>query len=100
MKGEEVKAYVYLLCEAWLQEPRATLPQDDNELAEMARVSIEKWQEIRPKVMANFASKKHPEYGKKYINDRLMEVSNKCYTNALNRKRNTLPNRNETATDC
>lgn len=45
---------MYLLCEAWLNEPRATLPDDEEELAEMARVTPEKWSAIKAQVMKCF----------------------------------------------
>ena len=42
-----VGAYVFLLCQAWLQEPQATLPSDDGELADLARVTTEEWDAIK-----------------------------------------------------
>lgn len=54
MTGDEVKAYLYLLCESWLEEPRATLPNDDEELSKMSQLSLEKWSKVKPRVMANF----------------------------------------------
>lgn len=70
MSGEEVKAYVYLLCEAWLEVPRATLPNDDEELSRMAQISLEKWLKIKGKVMANFELK-----GDRLVNIKLLEIS-------------------------
>jgi uncharacterized protein YdaU (DUF1376 family) len=47
-------AYWYLLCNAWLQEPRATLPDSDFELADLARVSMEEWMAIKSVIMPEF----------------------------------------------
>ena len=46
-----LNAYWFLICNAWLQVPRATLPDDDAELADLARVSIEEWAAIKPLIM-------------------------------------------------
>lgn len=70
MTGDEVKAYMYLLCESWLETPRATLPDDDEELSKMAQLSPDKWQKVKPKVMANFALKDG-----RWINEKLHGVS-------------------------
>lgn len=49
-----VSAYLYLLCSSWLEEPPATLPSDDSELAGLARVSLQEWEEIKPLLMPQF----------------------------------------------
>jgi uncharacterized protein YdaU (DUF1376 family) len=54
MSGEAVKAYVYLLCRAWHEEPIATLPNDDLKLARMARISQDEWQRLKPEIMPQF----------------------------------------------
>jgi uncharacterized protein YdaU (DUF1376 family) len=54
MPGPAVKAYVYLLCEAWDQIPRATLPNNDSELASIARVSDAEWLLIKDVVLERF----------------------------------------------
>lgn len=54
MSGDEVKAYIYLLCRSWHETPIATLPNDEAELAAMARLSPEKWQGVREAVLARF----------------------------------------------
>src|SRR6202012_4917000 len=58
-----VGAYVFLLCQAWLQEPIGTLPSDDTELADLARVSLEEWHALKPLLMPAF---KHDENGRLY----------------------------------
>ena len=70
MNGEEVKAYIYLLCESWLEDPRATLPNNEEELARMAQVSTEKWHRVKPKVMANFKL-----LDDRWINEKLLGIS-------------------------
>jgi uncharacterized protein YdaU (DUF1376 family) len=54
MPGPCVKAYLYLLCESWRQEPRATLPNDDAELCDMARCGQAEWVLIKPVIMERF----------------------------------------------
>ena len=81
MTGDQVKAYLYLLCEAWLQEPRATLPNDDRELAEMARVDSELWEQMKESILRCFkvgACKEH--FGRLY-SERQLEVSRKYDAN-------------------
>ena len=56
MSGDQVKAYIYLLCRAWHETPMATLPNDDARLAKMARVPPAKWEEIKPQILAQFKS--------------------------------------------
>lgn len=92
MPGESVKAYVYLLCESWLNEPRGTLPDDDIELASMARCNEAQWMLIKPTLEQFF--KKH-EDGYLY-NDKLMDISNGMEIKALNRKNKTGTKRKQT----
>ena len=77
MSGDGVKAYMYLLAESWLQEPRATLPMDDNELASMARVTQEQWQIIRAQVVDCFKVGKCDEHKNCFYNELLLEISRK-----------------------
>jgi len=56
MSGEQVKAYLYLLCRSWAELPTATLPNDDGELALMARVPATRWDEIKGPILAQFQS--------------------------------------------
>jgi uncharacterized protein YdaU (DUF1376 family) len=73
MAGRCFNAYVFLLFRSWLQTPRATLPTDDEELAELAQVSREEWIAIKPLVMDLFL----PYTGGRIYNDRLMFESEK-----------------------
>lgn len=70
MKGDEVKAYLYLLCESWLEDPRATLPNDDVDLALMAKLPMESWLKVKPRVMANFILTDN-----RWINEKLAGIS-------------------------
>lgn len=54
MRTEAVGCYILLLCKAWRATPPATLPADDSLLARFARVSDERWLELRSEVMAPF----------------------------------------------
>lgn len=56
MGGRGVNAYMFLLCEAWLQTPQGTLPNDEVLLIEMARVSTAEWSEIWPVMRHKFIS--------------------------------------------
>jgi uncharacterized protein YdaU (DUF1376 family) len=78
MSGDGVKAFMYLLCEAWLQEPRATLPQNENELASMARVTMDVWQRIKTELMQHFDVGKCNEHSGRLYNNTLLEHSRKC----------------------
>ncbi len=49
-----VSAYLYLLCSAWLEDPPATLPNDDDLLAGYARLSRAEWDALKPDLMHQF----------------------------------------------
>lgn len=70
MTGPEVKAYMYLLCASWLETPRATLPNDDYELASFANVSEDEWHQLKPGVMRGFKLIQN-----RWISERLKAVS-------------------------
>jgi len=46
-----LNAYLFLLLQSWIQEPCGTLPNDDTELADLARVSPQEWQAMKPLIM-------------------------------------------------
>jgi uncharacterized protein YdaU (DUF1376 family) len=71
--SKAISGYVYLLCSSWLEEPPATLPSDDAELAGLARVSMEEWLEMKPFLMPQFQSL--PDG--RLFNERLMAEWNK-----------------------
>lgn len=98
MTGDQVKAYMYLLCEAWLQEPRATLPTDDIELSEMARMNLDKWQENKSAILRCFKSWQCDKHTKRYYSERLLEVSKVSEIRALNRKNKTKSKLKQTET--
>jgi uncharacterized protein YdaU (DUF1376 family) len=75
MSGDQVKAYLYLLCRAWHQIPIATLPNDDVRLARMARVSLDEWDRIKPEILAQFRS--NGGNGRIY-NERLQKEARYC----------------------
>lgn len=69
-----VSGYLYLLCSAWLEEPRATLPNDEIELAALARVSLSEFREFWPIIKDQFPLDKSTN---RLFNERLMFESNK-----------------------
>jgi uncharacterized protein YdaU (DUF1376 family) len=81
MNGEAVKAYTYLLCEAWLQEPRATLPNNDEELASMARTTLSAWMIIKSDVMLCFKIGTCEEHLGRLYNELQLEISRKFEKN-------------------
>lgn len=86
-------AYFYLLCEAWLETPPATLPYDHNQLAAMARVSRDEWKVLWPLIEHQF---EFTEDGRLY-NPRLFhtwELQQKNRRNGQLGGRPENPNRN------
>ena len=75
MSGEAVKAYLYLLAESWLHVPRATLPNDDKILSEMARVNSDVWIRIKHEILQHFVEGKCKEHKGLLYNDTLLEKS-------------------------
>ena len=54
MSTASVGAYILLLCHAWQQEPRGTLPNNKRLLARWARLSVDEWDEISTEVLLAF----------------------------------------------
>lgn len=92
MSGDSVKAFLYLLCEAWLQEPRATLPKSDAELASMARLPLEKWREIKNDAIRAFKFDKKTQ---RLYSELQLETSNKFYKNQRFNNKNAIRTRSE-----
>lgn len=78
MSGDQVKAYIYLLCAAWLQDEQATLPNDNLVLAGLARVDHHTWEQIKEPILAKFTTS---ENGRIY-NDRMMAEALKQHNRA------------------
>lgn len=55
MCTEGVGAYTLLLCKSWREEQPGTLPNDDNVLARWARLTPDRWSEVKPAVLAAFS---------------------------------------------
>lgn len=87
MSGESVKSYLYLLCFAWLSEPRGTLPDNDLTLAGMSGVSPDAWMTIKSEVMQNFTLKDG-----RWTNEKLLHVSNESYRHRRDGKTGGNPN--------
>ena len=71
MTDKQVRVYLNLLCYSWLENPRATLPNDQAQLAQLARLSEEEWNEIKGPILAKFIS----DGNGRIFNERLMEES-------------------------
>ena len=72
MSGDQVKAYLFLLCESWLEEGdlRATVPNNDEDLAVMAKLPLEKWLAIKGLVISQFIPS-----GNRLVNLKLKSIS-------------------------
>jgi uncharacterized protein YdaU (DUF1376 family) len=75
MSGDAVKAYVYLLSQSWLEIPRATIPKNDNELAIIANITLEKWMTIKEEVLQHFEVGKCEEHLGRFYQETLLEIS-------------------------
>lgn len=71
MTGDQVKAYLYLLCSAWLEDEKATLPNDNTELAMMARLDLDTWNKLKLPILERFRSNGNG----RLVNERLMEYA-------------------------
>lgn len=83
MTGDQVKAYLNLLCESWLELPRATLPNDVVQLSLMSRMSKEDFMSNWDGIMSNF---KLDLKLNRFYNEKLLEVSEKQILYAENGK--------------
>ncbi len=54
MTTEQVGAYILLLCKSWRESPPGSLPSNDSLLARWARVTLDRWSEIRDGVLCAF----------------------------------------------
>jgi uncharacterized protein YdaU (DUF1376 family) len=79
-----VGAYLFLLCESWLETPRATLPDDDHELARLAKVSIQEWRALAPYIRPKLCL---DQQTKRLYDPRLMEESLKQASHSVRGKR-------------
>jgi uncharacterized protein YdaU (DUF1376 family) len=76
MSTEEVGAYFLLLCKSWREKPVASIPDDDATLARWARLSVERWTECKPRVLAAFKFGKDSRWYQKRLKaeyDRLQQ---------------------------
>ncbi len=75
MSGDGFKAYWILLCRSWLENERATLPNNQAKLVALARVDATKWDSIKDEVLACF---RENENGRLY-NETLLTLSDIQY---------------------
>lgn len=71
MSTLEEGAYFRLWRKCWKQKPVATLPDDDVQLSHFAKLQIDDWKSIKPKVMAAF---KWNKATKRWVQKRLRQV--------------------------
>lgn len=90
MTGDQVKAYLYLICESWLEIPRATLPNDMVKLAKMAQQSSEEWARDCDAIMECWKLGKDG----RWHNERLLQVSKIQQKNFENGKKGGRPTKN------
>lgn len=69
-RDRSVGAYLFLLSESWLQVPPATLPDNPEILAELARVSRQEFDEFWPALSSQFVS----DGAGRLYNPRLMQA--------------------------
>ena len=50
MTTEEVGAYILLICKAWREKPTATIPNNDSVLSRWARLTPDRWADVRANV--------------------------------------------------
>jgi uncharacterized protein YdaU (DUF1376 family) len=67
MTTAAVGAYILLLCQAWSEEPPASIPNDDVTLARWARMSSVDWAECRESVLAAFTLGKDNRWHQKRL---------------------------------
>ena len=99
MSGDCIKAYMYLLCEAWLNEPRATLPNDDEELASMARLELNVWMSIKHTVLGCFKTGECDEHRGLLYSERLLEISRNYESKKRLGNKNAKATRNKRGTN-
>lgn len=74
MTDKQYRCYHLLLNYSWLEEPRATLPNDDAELARLLRIPESEWDTIKTPILAKFISNGNG----RIFNERLMSESDYC----------------------
>jgi uncharacterized protein YdaU (DUF1376 family) len=74
MTDKQVRVYLTLLCYSWLEIPRATLPNDEGQLAQLLHLSMEEWDQIKAPILAKF----NTDGNGRIFNERLMEESDYC----------------------
>lgn len=68
---------MYLLCESWLSTPRATLPDDDEELALLCNLKKDDFLHIKSELISLFKIGKCKEHKGFLYNETLLEISRK-----------------------
>ena len=85
-------AAMSLWCEAWHQVPAASLPDDDEVLAELARCDDKEWRRVKARVLANFVKCDdgrlyHETVAKKAIESWKAKVAQRARTKAATEAR-------------
>ena len=74
MSDKQVRVYLELLCYSWLENPKATLPKDEDKLRKLLRMDRDEWEEVRIPVLAKFES----DGNGRIFNERLMQEARFC----------------------
>lgn len=96
LRSRGLNAYLFLLCCAWLEDPPATLPDNDQELAAMARVTTEEWEAIKSILMPAF--KKDTSSGRLFSERQMEEFLKQKHRSRVST--NNVRNRYQTSTNC
>lgn len=74
MSDRQVRVYLDLLCLSWLEDPIATLPNDNVKLAWLLRLSVEEFDAIKAPIMVNF----QVDENNRLFNEKLRLEAEKC----------------------
>lgn len=74
MTTQEVGAYVLLLCAAWVGDPQGHLPDDDELLRRIARMTADEWRASKALLMSCFEPDGHGRlYNKRLLRERMRQ---------------------------
>lgn len=83
MTTEEIGAYILLLFKAWKSSPPATIPNDDETLARYSRLTPDRWQACKARVLAPW----QPIDGGRLLQKRLLKVHGEVVEKVLRRRK-------------
>jgi len=83
MTTKEVGAYCLLLFNCWLQEDQGYLPNDDETLKALSKMTDKEWEKSKNSILKNFKKK-----GNKIFNKRMMKELDKLKDFSLKQSEN------------